>query len=706
MAVTNAVVPGKPTLSHFYTDILPGSSNPMPPNTTGASASQSQIVFDWISLGAPDTPPNALSYGGSSFSYTVNTTISPLTPQSSGGNVISYSVTPALPAGLALNSTTGVISGTPTAAVNAASYVVSAKNSGGTATVTLSIAVSVPPPSQLTYSTSPANYSVGVAIPNNVPAHSGGMITTYSVNPALPKGLTLNATSGIISGTPTAVAAKANYIITGTNGINSTSATLSITVVSNVSAPAGLTYSANPAVYQVGSAITANNPSTSSGSAATSYSISPAAPSGLIFSTSTGIISGTPTAPLVMTPYQITASNSAGSTSVVLDITIKDIAPTALNYSTPSAVYGKGSAITPNSPSNSGGAVVTYTSATLPAGLAMNASTGVISGSPTAATVPGNYMVTAMNSGGSTTFNLFLGVADPNDVNGNFNFIKTTILMPKCVACHTSGSGYAGANDFNTYSGLMTAINSKNVLGSALYQRLAPAATSLMPPGGPYIGNTNLLAVIDFIYAGAPAPAPSPSASATPSPSPSSSGGTGSNVLYETSDTIFRIGNRNFIASTLQNIFGTYATTAIQNLILNTGNISDFGGPCNGYSSTNEVVGTSCDVHSSTQAASVPISITAREALRTRACDQIMYQDGAVLNALSLALGSTITSSTVSAPTSAGIAKVYDLFYTGRPTDPASMASLQAVATAGASAIESWRFVMVTLCYAPDWQVP
>jgi putative Ig domain-containing protein len=89
----------------------------------------------------PVTAPANLSYSARSASYTVGTAIGPNTPSSSGGAVTSYTVQPALPAGLILNGTTGVISGTPTAVTVIANYVVTAANSGGTATTTITISV-------------------------------------------------------------------------------------------------------------------------------------------------------------------------------------------------------------------------------------------------------------------------------------------------------------------------------------------------------------------------------------------------------------------------------------------------------------------------------------------------------------------------------------------------------------------------------------
>ena len=52
----------------------------------------------------------------------------------------------------------------------------------------------------------------------------------YGVAPALPTGLSLNTTTGVISGTPSATAASAIYIITAANAAGNTTAELNITV--------------------------------------------------------------------------------------------------------------------------------------------------------------------------------------------------------------------------------------------------------------------------------------------------------------------------------------------------------------------------------------------------------------------------------------------------------------------------------------------
>jgi len=98
--------------------------------------------------------------------------------------------------------------------------------------------VSLPPPSGLSYTPSSASGTVGTAIGSLTPTVTG-TVTSYSVSPALPLGLSLDASSGVISGTPTAVAATASYIVTAINGTGSTMAFVTIEVVA---APVGSTF--------------------------------------------------------------------------------------------------------------------------------------------------------------------------------------------------------------------------------------------------------------------------------------------------------------------------------------------------------------------------------------------------------------------------------------------------------------------------------
>ncbi len=89
---------------------------------------------------------------------------------------------------------------------------------------------SAQPPSSLAYTTDTAVYTVGVPIAPNNPASTGGAVTSYSVSPPLPAGLSLSPSTGIITGTPTAATATAGYTVTAVNAVGSTTAALTITV--------------------------------------------------------------------------------------------------------------------------------------------------------------------------------------------------------------------------------------------------------------------------------------------------------------------------------------------------------------------------------------------------------------------------------------------------------------------------------------------
>ena len=141
-------------------------------------------------------PPSGLSYTTATADYTKGTAITPNSPTSTGGAVTSYSVSPALPAGLNLSTSTGIISGTPTAVTAAASYTVTASNSAGSTTASLSITVNVAAPAGLSYTTGTAVYTVGTPIPADSPTSTGGTVASYNVIPALPAGLTLGASTG------------------------------------------------------------------------------------------------------------------------------------------------------------------------------------------------------------------------------------------------------------------------------------------------------------------------------------------------------------------------------------------------------------------------------------------------------------------------------------------------------------------------------
>lgn len=92
------------------------------------------------------------------------------------GTVTSYTISPALPAGLSMSAATGAISGTPTTADATASYLVTASNSGGSTTASITMTVIahnfwiLVSGSDATLNGAGSSGTRGVAAPSNQPA--------------------------------------------------------------------------------------------------------------------------------------------------------------------------------------------------------------------------------------------------------------------------------------------------------------------------------------------------------------------------------------------------------------------------------------------------------------------------------------------------------------------------------------------------------
>lgn len=188
--------------------------------------------------------PSNLDYGASAFTFTRNTSVGSITP-TVDGDVDSFSITPALPAGLSFDTTNGIIFGTPTVSSALVNYTITATNSAGSVAEIVSIIINTEPaPSNLEYSAASfilVRNSPMVALAPSV----DGQVDSYSVSPALPTGMTLDTTTGVISGIPTSFSAATDYLITATNVVGSTNVTLSFAIYTQ---PAGLRYATVPKV--------------------------------------------------------------------------------------------------------------------------------------------------------------------------------------------------------------------------------------------------------------------------------------------------------------------------------------------------------------------------------------------------------------------------------------------------------------------------
>ncbi len=132
------------------------------------------------------------------------------------GPVKSFAIQPALPAGLVFAATSGIISGTPTVLSPKTNYTVTVTfQNNATATAVLSLEVRSP---YITFGalvvkrTLKVNQDLGAGI---VPYSYGATAsTTYSIAPPLPAGLSLDTSTGTVSGAATEYSPLTTYTVT------------------------------------------------------------------------------------------------------------------------------------------------------------------------------------------------------------------------------------------------------------------------------------------------------------------------------------------------------------------------------------------------------------------------------------------------------------------------------------------------------------
>ena len=308
-----------------------------------------------------------------------------------------------MPAGLNFNTTTGVISGTPTQITANATYIVTAFNMMGRSNTTLDITIGGPA-SNLSYGGN-LTLARNVIMTTVTPTINSITSATYSVSPALPAGLVFDTTTGQIFGMPTTIQAAQTYTVTANNGF-APNATVTFTIqVVDVPSIAYVT----PSNYTAGVAISNLIP-TVSGLTPITFSIAPSLPSGMLFDTTTGVISGTPTSYTPTANYTITATNAVGSTPVTIPITVNKRIPTIGSLSIGNKIYGDANFDIVNPSTNSTGTFSYVSSNTAVATITGNTVTIIGAGS---ATITANLASDADYDIGSTTVILTVNKAIP-----------------------------------------------------------------------------------------------------------------------------------------------------------------------------------------------------------------------------------------------------------------------------------------------------
>jgi regulation of enolase protein 1 (concanavalin A-like superfamily) len=189
-----------------------------------------------VSLGATNA--------GGTGTTTLTVTVNPATPVISSATTASGAVNQAftyqitasnsptsynatgLPAGLTVNTGTGAITGTPTA-TGTPSITLSATNAGGTGTATLTVTITALPTPPVINSATTASGAANQAFSYQITAANSP--TSFNAT-GLPAGLTINTSTGAITGTPT-TAGTTSVALSATNAAGTGTATLTLTII-------------------------------------------------------------------------------------------------------------------------------------------------------------------------------------------------------------------------------------------------------------------------------------------------------------------------------------------------------------------------------------------------------------------------------------------------------------------------------------------
>lgn len=328
----------------------------------------------------------------------------------SGGTMAyTYSISPALPAALVFNPTTGAVSGTPGAAAGATPYTITITDAAGASasnTFSLTISDSI----AAAQSVATKGLTLGMAATPFTPVTvSGGTSPfTHAVTSALPAGLSLAPSTGVISGTPTATAVAANYTVTITdvNGAQAAN-TFNLTVNASLASTVAVATKA----LTIDTPVVAFTPVTvTGGTAPLSYTINPTLPAGLSFNGQTGSVQGVPTATAAAADYTVTVVDAAGATTLKpFNLTVNGalVATQAIATRTLTAE----TAATPFIPVTAAGGTAPITFSVnpgLPPGLFLDAATGSISGNATGASPATSYTLTATDAAGASAAQSFM----------------------------------------------------------------------------------------------------------------------------------------------------------------------------------------------------------------------------------------------------------------------------------------------------------
>jgi hypothetical protein len=253
-----------------------------------------------------------------------------------------------------------------------------------------------------------------------------GKTFTYSATD-LPIGLSISSTTGAITGSPT-MAGSYTTTVTVNDGSSASSVNFDWTISTGTTTNTVTVTNPGAQTGKVGTAESLQIHATDSASGQTLTYAATGLPAGLSISSSTGLISGTPTTAatynVVVTVSDGTGASGTASFSWTISTGTTTNTVTVTNPGSQTGTVGTAASLQIHATDSASGQTLTYTATSLPAGLSISSTTGLISGTPTTAATS-SVTVTATDTTGASGSATFSWTINPATGGGGCQVLYT-----------------------------------------------------------------------------------------------------------------------------------------------------------------------------------------------------------------------------------------------------------------------------------------